>query len=164
MRGSRPRRRRWACAAASGALALGLAGCASDYTLTVINNTGVDLVPYPVVTSPGNPPARQADPANTLADGDMTMVDTTGFNPLFYHDGTGYALGVQLGLDDDPAHLLAIVYQYPVPPDAVDPSDPAQQPTVVTEKVFEPTKLVMTLAVGRPQDGFPITYAEADPP
>ena len=125
-------------------LAALLASCgAGDYTLTLRNRTEVDLVPYPVVTTPP-PPHREADPANTLAHDSEVQIDTTGFNPLFFHEGSMKGVVIQLGLDDDPAALRVVLFQYQVPP-GQEGSDPALQPQELGASVYNPTKLNLSL-------------------
>ncbi|MEM7310800.1 MAG: hypothetical protein AAF682_29285 [Planctomycetota bacterium] len=134
------------------------ASCNSaDYTLTLQNDSAVPLVPYPVVTTPP-PPHREADPANTVAAGTSQAIEPTGFNPLYYQASRMLSLTLQLGLDQDPPAVLARVLRHAVEP-GQEGADPALQPTLVGEQVFEPTELDLTFVVA-PGEGFPISMVE----
>lgn len=124
-----------------------LTACPSEkgYSLRLHNETGVELVPYVVVTAPGQPPARQADPANALPSGAFAEIDVDGFNPLYYSAARGHGLLLQMALDDEPPSLLARLLDYPAAPDALSSG---QQPTLIVEQAFEPPAKTITLTVG----------------
>ncbi len=135
------------------------AACADDYTVTVFNDSQIDFVPYPVVTTPA--PHREADPANTLGPGDQTQVDPGGFNLLYYHAASQRSIDIQFAFDQDPAQILARLTKHEVPPDQT-PTSPAEQPTLLEEKVFEPAKFNLLLKLGRLAGGdFPVTLEES---
>jgi hypothetical protein len=128
-------------------IALLATACASEkgFSLTIHNETGVELVPYLVVSAPGQPPVRQADPAQALASGASTQVNVDGFNPLFFSAARGHGLMLQMALDDDPPLVLARLLSYPAAPDDLTPG---QQPTLLVEQAYEPAAKTITLVVG----------------
>ena len=139
--------------------ALLLGSCASDYTITLRNRANVDMVPYPVVTTPP-PPHRAADPANTLAHNQQTDVDPTGFNPLFFHAGSGTSVTFQLSLDTDPPQILIRIMQHQVPP-GQEGTDPALQPQLADETLIEPTQLDLVFTIRGMGGGFPVDFSES---
>jgi hypothetical protein len=141
------------------ALAVSVSSCSEDYTVTLVNNGGIDLVPYPVVTSPP-PPHREADPANAIPGGSSAPIDPGGFNPLYHHADSELGFIVQLALDDDPAQILVVLHRYTVPP-GQEGTDPALQPVKLDEKLFEPTKKNITLTFERQGNAFPVQFSES---
>lgn len=135
-----------------------LTGCAEDFEITLENQTNVGLVPYPVVTVNGAP-QRQADPAGTIPAGQSAPIDPTGFNPLYYVEAAGFAVTVQLALDSDPAQVLVRTTKHVVPP-GQEGGDPANQPVLLDEALFEPAGKAFALIVQRTATGLPVTFEE----
>lgn len=134
-------------------------GCDSDdYTITLVNDSNTDFVPYPVVTDPP-PPHREADTANTLADGQQESFVPSGFNPAYYHAQSKRGFFLQLGLDDDPPQILFKLMQFVVPP-GQEGTDPANQPTELYQELYEPQGTEITITVRRLVDNDPVEFSE----
>ena len=123
---------------------LTMAGCPFSSKLTLRNETGVTLTPYPVVTTPP-PPHREADSANQIPTNGSAEIDTRGFNPVYYVPGisdvnraNGVYIGLQLDGDDDPFLIQYKVFHYKVPPGQAG-HDPAKQPILLHSGVQEVT-------------------------
>lgn len=142
---------------AAATLGLLLAGCPDDFEVTLRNDSGATLVPYPVVTGPP-PPHREADPAGAIAPGNSASIETADFNPLYYTEGRMLSLTVKLGLDQDPAQILVRLLEHQVPP-GQELGDPALAPARRSEQLFEPTGTDLTLVVGVGAD-FPVSLEE----
>ncbi len=124
-----------------------LSSCASgDYTIRIFNQTSEPLVPFPVVTTPP-PPHREADPSNAVPPDGLGDIVPTGFNPMYYSPARNFSVLLQLGLDDDPPQILGRIFTHVVPP-GQEGTDPALQPTLQAEELFEPTKLNLVFIVG----------------
>jgi len=69
-------------------------------------------------------------------DGVVAEIDTDDFNPVFWDPVSNLGLQVQIAFDAEPRHVLVRRMQYQVPPGA-EGTDPAQQPTLLSEHPFE---------------------------
>jgi len=139
-----------------------LMGCpdsaGSGTSLTVVNATqSFSFVPYVVVNTPP-PPHREADPAGTLAPGGTYAVDLGGFNPIFFDETRKNGIVLQLDLGGTPSAILVRLFDYQVPP-GDEGTDPALQPTLLDERLFEATKSQLTLTIQGGGD-FPVKFSE----
>lgn len=128
-----------------------LASCSYDSILRLRNETGDDLVPYPVVTTPP-PPHREALPAGTVPHQGEAVLDTKGFNPVYFQEGVvdldeanGLYLGFDL-IDADPLLIQYKVFHYKVPP-GTDGGDPTKQPILLHQGFEEVEDLDLTILV-----------------
>jgi hypothetical protein len=118
-----------------------IAACDFTSNVTLNNQSGHALTPYPVKVTPP-PPHREADPANIILEAGTTPIDPHGFNPVFYTTGisdVSKANGIYIGLDLDDASPMMIqykVFHYKVPPGEAG-KDPANQPILLHQGVVE---------------------------
>ena len=108
--------------------------------LRLRNQSGSELVPYPVVTDPP-PPHRVADPGNAVPHNSATALDPQGFNPVFYtggitDDSKANTLQLQFALDQEPYSILARTLHSHVAPDQ-ETNDPSLQPILLHEVFAE---------------------------
>ena len=110
------------------------------WNLTLQNDIGRAITPYPVVTTPP-PPHRVADPSNAIGVGASGTVDVAGFNPVYIYPPLPQIAGqpngfiVQLDLESPDPTILVISYQYKVPP-GEEQGDPANQPVAIAQFPF----------------------------
>ena len=139
-------------------LVAGLCACAEDYTVTLVNETDVPLVPYVVVTDPP-PPHRAADAAGTIPPGGQASIDPTGFNTIYYAEQPGFGLAIQLSLDATPAEVLVRSMRHQVPP-GDEAGDPLKAPMVLLDQHFEPQSTNFALIVRRTLEGLPVALED----
>jgi len=137
---------------------LSIACDADDFTITLVNDSNSDLVPYPVVTDPP-PPHSEVDAANTLSDGQQTSFVPAGFNPAYYHAESERGFFLQFALEDDPPQILFKLMKFVVPP-GQEGNDPANAPTELYQEVFEPQGTEVTITVHRLVDNDPVDFSE----
>ncbi len=135
------------------------AGCSShDLVISLDNQTAVDLVPYPVVTSPP-PPHRESDPANTLPAGSQANLDPNGFNPLYYHADSKRGVLIQFDVTSTPAIIFVRGFHYQVEP-GKEGTNPALQPTSFMDWLFEISKNDVTLTLKPDGSRFLVEFSE----
>ncbi|WP_182871078.1 hypothetical protein [Stieleria mannarensis] len=86
---------------------------AQGYELWLYNNTGTDLLPYPVQIQPDGRQQRVPDPASELPDGYAELIDTGGYNPIYADDASHRHVIIQIGKETVP-EILAIVFRHRV--------------------------------------------------
>lgn len=115
-----------------------LASSAQAITLTLVNETGRTLVPYPVNPATGE---REQDLANALDQGQTALIDVAGFNPVYVfepgiNDADLEPNGFFIGLDllGTPAMIQYKLFHYKVAPGQAG-VDPTLQPSLIEEEI-----------------------------
>ncbi len=107
-------------------LMLSAAAPAEGATLTLVNETGRTLVPYPFDASAGQ---RVRDAANALDQGESAAIDVTGFDPVYVYepgvsmtgtDANGFRIGLRLS--ETPPIVHYELFHYNVLPDQAGPA------------------------------------------